>query len=73
VRKIVGITKGREAEAGSVRGDLGMSGSFNLIHASDSEEAAEKEMGLIFKKEEVFKYESGMECLVYEDKERNLS
>ena len=73
VRKIVGITKGREAEAGSVRGDLGMSGSFNLIHASDSEEAAEKEIGLIFKKEEVFKYESGMECLVYEDKERNLS
>lgn len=71
VRKIVGITKGREAEAGSIRGDLGMSGSLNLIHASDSEEAAKKEMQLIFKNEEIFKYESGMECLVYEDKERS--
>ena len=65
VRKIVGITKGREAEAGSIRGDLGMSGSQNLIHASDSVEAAERELGLIFDKDEIFAYESGMECLIY--------
>jgi len=71
VRKIVGITKGREAEAGSIRGDFGMSGAFNLIHASDSEESAKKEMKLIFKDEEIFEYESGMECLVYDDKERS--
>lgn len=70
VRKIVGTTKGREAEAGSIRGDFGMSGSQNLIHASDSEEAAEKEMGLIFNEKEIFGYESGMECLIYDDKER---
>ena len=70
VRKIVGVTKGREAEAGSIRGDLGMSGSQNLIHASDSAEAAEKELGLIFGKDEVFAYESGMECLIYSDEER---
>jgi len=48
VRKIVGTTKGREAEAGSIRGDFGMSGSQNLIHASDSPEAAAKEKNLIF-------------------------
>ncbi|MDO8340943.1 MAG: nucleoside-diphosphate kinase, partial [Candidatus Woesebacteria bacterium] len=36
VRKVVGITKAREAEAGSIRGDFGMSGSQNIIHASDS-------------------------------------
>lgn len=65
VRKIVGITKGREAEAGSIRGDFGMSGSQNLIHASDSVEAAEKEMGLIFNADEVFNYESRMDQLVY--------
>lgn len=70
VRKIVGITKGREAEAGSIRGDLGMSGSQNLIHASDSKEAAEKELKLLFQKDEVFAYESGMECLIYGEEER---
>lgn len=65
VRKIVGVTKGREAEAGSIRGDFGMSGSQNLIHASDSVEAAEKEMGLIFNVDEIFDYGSGMDSLVY--------
>lgn len=70
VRKIVGTTKGREAEAGSIRGDFGMSGSQNLIHASDSEEAAKKEIKLIFGEDEIFTYESGMECLIYDDEER---
>lgn len=70
VRKIVGITTGREAEAGSIRGDLGMSGSQNLIHASDSVESAEKELNLIFKEDEVFVYESGMERLIYGEDER---
>jgi len=65
VRKIVGVTKGREAEAGSIRGDFGMSGSQNLIHASDSVEASEKEMGLIFNADELFGYESRMDKLVY--------
>ncbi len=65
VRKIVGVTKGREAEAGSIRGDLGMSGSQNLIHASDSVEAAKKELDLIFLKGEIFGYQGAMECLVY--------
>lgn len=70
VRKIVGSTKGREAEAGSIRGDFGMSGSQNMIHASDSVEAAEKEMGLIFNADEIFDYESGMDCLIYSREER---
>jgi nucleoside-diphosphate kinase len=65
VRKIVGTTKGREAEAGSIRGDLGMSGSQNLIHASDSPEASEKEMAIIFNADEIFDYQSGMDCLIY--------
>jgi nucleoside-diphosphate kinase len=69
VRKIVGTTKGFEAEAGSIRGDFGMSASQNLIHASDSIEAAEKEMGIIFNADEVFDYQSGMDCLVYGENE----
>ena len=70
VRKVVGITKAREAEAGSIRGDFGMSGSQNIIHASDSPEAAEKELGLIFNADEVFEYQSGMDCLIYSKDER---
>jgi len=65
VRKIVGTTKGREAEAGSIRGDFGMSGSQNMIHASDSEESAAKERHLIFSDDEIFDYQSGMDCLIY--------
>lgn len=65
VRKVVGITKAREAEAGSIRGDFGMSGSQNIIHASDSIESAEKELGLIFNGDEIFDYDSSMDLLIY--------
>jgi len=70
VRKIVGTTKGREAEAGSIRGDFGMSGQQNLIHASDSIETARKEKNLIFSSDEIFTYESATECLIYSQEER---
>lgn len=69
VRKIVGITKARAAEAGSIRGDLGMSNQNNLIHASDSEEAAKKEIGLIFKSDEIFEYKSVSESLIYSEED----
>ncbi len=69
VRKIIGTTKGREAEAGSIRGDFGMSGQFNLIHASDSVSAAEKEIKLIFKDQEIFNYESIAQGLIYDKSE----
>ncbi len=65
VRKIVGITTAREAEAGSIRGDFGMSKQNNLVHASDGAETAERELKILFKDEELFDYESGIECLVY--------
>lgn len=70
VRKIVGTTKGREAEAGSIRGDFGMSGQHNLIHASDSLKMAIREKNLIFEKTEIFRYESATECLIYSKEER---
>lgn len=70
VRKIVGVTKGYEAEAGSIRGDYGMSGQQNLIHASDSPENAQKEIDLIFDATEVFEYENVADTLIYSDSER---
>ncbi|MCC8189062.1 MAG: nucleoside-diphosphate kinase [Planctomycetes bacterium] len=52
VRKMVGATQGRAAEPGSIRGDFGMSGSFNMIHASDSPESATRELALFFTADE---------------------
>ena len=65
VRRVVGVTKGREAEAGSIRGDFSMSQQNNLIHASDSIESAKRELDLIFTKKEIHKYHSASECLIY--------
>ncbi|HET6380939.1 MAG TPA: nucleoside-diphosphate kinase [candidate division Zixibacteria bacterium] len=48
VRRMVGKTMPNEAEPGTIRGDLGVSGLRNLIHASDAPETAEFELGLWF-------------------------
>lgn len=56
IRLIVGPTKGREADAGSIRGDYAMSQQCNIVHASDSVENAEKEIKRFFKEEEIFAY-----------------
>ncbi len=47
-RKMLGATFGNDAEPGTIRGDFGSSRSFNLIHGSDSPEAADREVGLFF-------------------------
>src|SRR5215475_13988052 len=39
-RKMMGKTFGSQAEPGTIRGDFGVSNSFNLIHGSDSPESA---------------------------------
>ncbi len=48
IRSMVGKTNSREAAPGTIRGDLGMSFSNNLVHASDAPETAEFELGLWF-------------------------
>ena len=48
VRRLVGATNSREAAPGTIRGDLGMSFSNNLVHASDAPETAASEMALWF-------------------------
>lgn len=70
IRKLVGVTKGREAEGGSIRGDFAMSQSNNLIHASDSVDSAEKERNILFTAAEVFEYSSAADLLVYSEEER---
>jgi len=69
VRKLVGTTLGREAEAGSIRGDFGMSQQFNLIHASANNDDAKREVDILFNVDELFNYSGAMECVVYADHE----
>lgn len=70
VRKITGITKAREAEAGSIRGDFAMSVSCNVIHASDTVETAEKEVKRFFKVDELYGYDKSEYMHVYGEDER---
>lgn len=53
VRKIVGATKPSEAQPGTIRGDFCSHTNHNVIHASDSDESAEREINLFFKPEEL--------------------
>jgi nucleoside-diphosphate kinase len=48
VRRMVGSTMPNEAEPGTIRGDLGISGLRNLIHASDAPETATSELAMWF-------------------------
>jgi nucleoside-diphosphate kinase len=48
VRRLVGKTMPNEAEPGTIRGDLGISGLRNLIHASDAPQTAVDELALWF-------------------------
>ncbi len=65
-RKMMGATFGSNAEAGTIRGDFGVSNSFNLIHGSDSPEAAERELKLFFNDGEVLDYDRAIESWVYD-------
>jgi len=48
VRKMVGATNSSEAEPGTIRGDLAISKQMNLVHASDSEISAKREIDYFF-------------------------
>lgn len=53
IRKLNGATDPEKAEMGSIRGDLALNMTKNLIHASDSLENAEREIGLYFSPDEI--------------------
>ena len=55
-RRMMGETFGTEAQPGTIRGDLGCSHGFNLIHGSDSPASAEYEIPLYFKPDEIIDY-----------------
>jgi nucleoside-diphosphate kinase len=48
VRAMLGPTNGRQAPAGTIRGDFGLSRQMNLVHASDGADAARREIEIYF-------------------------
>jgi nucleoside-diphosphate kinase len=56
-RKMMGATFGFRAEPGTIRGDFGVSSTFNLIHGSDSPESARTELAIWFTPQELQSYD----------------
>lgn len=56
VRDMLGATNGLQAAPGTLRGDYSSSRQMNLVHASDSEESAQRELDLYFNSDEFCDY-----------------
>jgi nucleoside-diphosphate kinase len=63
-RRLVGKTLPNEAEPGTIRGDLGISGLRNLIHASDAPETAQAELALWFGAGDLVDYERAVDTWI---------
>jgi nucleoside-diphosphate kinase len=70
LRDMMGPTNGRNAAPGTIRGDYGVSRQMNLIHGSDGPEAAQREIGIYFRPEELCEYAPTLGGWVCADDER---
>jgi len=66
VRKMVGATNPKEADVGTIRGDYAIDLGRNVVHASDSEESAVREINLFVAESEFCDYELPDEDIIYE-------
>ena len=66
MRAINGATNPVNAATGSIRGDLALDTGRNVVHASDSIESAQREIGIHFKASEVAEFLRIDESCVYE-------
>lgn len=64
-RQMMGSTNPKDAVAGTIRGDFGLTVGKNIIHGSDSPESAVREIGLFFKEEELVEYNKLMNDWIY--------
>ena len=69
-RNLMGATFGYKAAAGTIRGDFTASKGMNLVHGSDSPEAARHEIELFFRSEELVAYELGNSAWMCSDEDR---
>ncbi|RKY25749.1 nucleoside-diphosphate kinase [Candidatus Heimdallarchaeota archaeon] len=67
VRNMMGPTFGPDAPGGTIRGDLGLSRRYNLIHGSDSLASARQEIPLFFQAEDILDYSLPNEQWVYSE------
>lgn len=70
VRGMMGPTNGRQAAPGTIRGDYGVSRQMNLVHGSDSTAAAEKELAVYFRPEELLSFDTSLAEWVCADDEK---
>lgn len=64
-RQMMGATNPLEAQPGTIRGDYGITVGKNIIHGSDSEASAKREINLFFDKAEILSYDSQNETWIY--------
>jgi len=69
VRTMAGVTNGRDALPGTIRGDYSVSVQENIIHASDSTETAEIELKRFFGDHEIFEYKQHQLDFLYANDE----
>ena len=68
VRHIVGATNPLKADVGTIRADFAQVMEYNIIHASDSLESAQREINLYFKPEEIYdNWQSMLEMITYDE------
>ncbi|MCM3539414.1 nucleoside-diphosphate kinase [Priestia endophytica] len=65
-RKMLGKTNPAEAEVGTIRGDYGLQVAKNVVHGSDSNESATREISLFFNESELVNYTKLINDWVYE-------
>ncbi len=70
VRDVLGPTNGRNAPAGTIRGDYSVSLQCNLVHASDSVETANAEIARFFDKKEIVSWTKALENFIYSVEEQ---
>ena len=56
-RAMMGITQSFRAAPGTIRGDFALDTRRNILHGSDSQESAARELGLFFRPEEILSWE----------------
>ncbi len=66
VRQTMGATDPLKADPGTIRGDLAQNIGRNLVHGSDSDEAAQREIALFFKSNEIVDYPREVEPWIRE-------
>lgn len=66
-RSMMGRTNPLEASPGTIRGDYALFTGNNIVHGSDSNESAAREIGLFFDEKDVLEYTMDTDKWVYGD------